>query len=612
VIALGVVLGLATALLWPDYLRGWSGPEDGGLAQVAERVLHGQMPHRDFDDPWTGGWSYFQALLFGLFGTRLSIVRIPIFFAWLMGLASAYGLMRRFGSPLLSAGVALAGGLWSLYVWRFPLLGWYYFPLALLTCLCAFRYVESRRRRWLLAAGGVIGVLLLVKVTALFLLAAVMLWLMPVAAEESRGGKEGRSGFAVVVLGVVSVFVAAVYLLVRAMPAEMFGAASVHFLLPNVLLALWVWRDVSARRLGVGDGVRALLRLAAPLLAGVAMALAPFIALFAFRHQLHALFAGVAVNPGMRLTGYAFGPPGRVGTALALLAPLVLVVGGSFARTQRTRRERLLLVALGVALGALASSDSTEGTPFVLTVRAMPIVLPLFAWWWAQRSAAPAGERSQVMLLVMVAATSQLAQVPLAMIYYFLYVAPIGMLATMALFRAHLRDAPVAAFVTALLLFTRLTPALEHRLEPARQRDDVGWHTMTLPRFGLEANVLDSVRFGRMAKLVAGRPAGPIFVLGGHPEVVFLLERPNASRVIYDGLANPVAFAPRRVLRTLDSAAVRTVVIVNERGIPLETPQSTLLRRMFPGVTMIGPFELRTRDAAGAAPIPVPAAVIPR
>jgi hypothetical protein len=41
-------------------LRGWVPHDEGRLGQSAERILVGELPHRDFDDPYTGGLSYLR------------------------------------------------------------------------------------------------------------------------------------------------------------------------------------------------------------------------------------------------------------------------------------------------------------------------------------------------------------------------------------------------------------------------------------------------------------------------------------------------------------------------------------------------------------------------
>ncbi|HZE76087.1 MAG TPA: hypothetical protein VE091_12310, partial [Gemmatimonadales bacterium] len=55
--------------------RKWIPHDDGSLAQAAERVLLGEMPHRDFADLYTGGLSLLDALAFRVLGTRLMALR---------------------------------------------------------------------------------------------------------------------------------------------------------------------------------------------------------------------------------------------------------------------------------------------------------------------------------------------------------------------------------------------------------------------------------------------------------------------------------------------------------------------------------------------------------
>ena len=66
--------------------RFWIPLDDGTLAQSAERVMAGQLPHRDFYDPYTGLNAVVGALAFKVFGTNLMSLRIPLvagFALWL-------------------------------------------------------------------------------------------------------------------------------------------------------------------------------------------------------------------------------------------------------------------------------------------------------------------------------------------------------------------------------------------------------------------------------------------------------------------------------------------------------------------------------------------------
>ena len=50
---------------------GWVPHDEGILGQSAVRILHGELPHRDFEEPYTGGLGYLDAAAFRLFGVNL-------------------------------------------------------------------------------------------------------------------------------------------------------------------------------------------------------------------------------------------------------------------------------------------------------------------------------------------------------------------------------------------------------------------------------------------------------------------------------------------------------------------------------------------------------------
>ena len=71
---------LASALyLVPFVDRAWVPHDEGLLGQSAERVLGGQLPHRDFDEVYTGGLSYLHALAFKLGGVKSIALRWTVF-----------------------------------------------------------------------------------------------------------------------------------------------------------------------------------------------------------------------------------------------------------------------------------------------------------------------------------------------------------------------------------------------------------------------------------------------------------------------------------------------------------------------------------------------------
>ena len=88
--------------------RYWIPLDDGTLAQSAERVLSGELPHRDFHDPYTGLNAVVGALAFRLFGVNLLSLRIPLVVGFALWLPAVWLLARRFGSlgPAFAAAAA--------------------------------------------------------------------------------------------------------------------------------------------------------------------------------------------------------------------------------------------------------------------------------------------------------------------------------------------------------------------------------------------------------------------------------------------------------------------------------------------------------------------------
>lgn len=564
--ALVAVLGLAAALVWPELFRGWYPWDDGAMAQVAERVLHGQLPHRDFDDPWTGGWSFVQAGIFRLFGMSLRMLRLPIFVTWLASLACGFRLARRFATPAVAGVATLAWGIWSLYAWHYPLLNWYYAPLALFAVWGVTRFVESGRRRYVVFAGVMVGIAIIQKITGLFLLAALLLWCAAHVAVVARlaPARPRGWGYAVFVTGAGAVFVLLVARLMLGLPAEIHGSALSLYVLPIAAVVLWLGWSAHTADVPAGEGVRALVALLVPLVIGVAVPLVPFLLIFVAHGAVGDLIAGVFVRPAARLSLIWSPPPGRIATAGMMLAPLVLALGVRYAAPARGRAIAVFAVILGALAGALAQRDQFTASSAALMVRGLPVMLPLVALWGSwRREEEPGPYGSVVFLLIACAATAQLLQVPWASLSYALYATPIAVLAFMALLvHRNAASSPAVLLAGAFLVVAgyRHPATREEKPEPDR------WARLPLPRGGLWVSPQDSALFEQVSQLMANRPAGPIYVVGDGPEFAFLLERQPASRVIYDVLADSTAKDESLVLPMLARSGVQTVILLNQFG----------------------------------------------
>ena len=570
------------------------------MAHVAGRVLAGEVPHRDFDDPWTGLWSLFQAGIFRVIGPSLAALRVPIFAAWLAGLAAVFGIARRFSGPLGAASVTLVSAIWSLYAWHLPLLNWYYLPLAAGSALAVVRHVESDRRRWLWIAGFGAGISIGLKVTGLFLLAALLLWAMARAADEGRaraGAEPASPAFGIIAFALAGVYSLLVFALVRRLPVH--ESAMLHVALPNAAVALcaarWAWRG----RLSARAGLIALVRVAGPVIGGAAIAILPIVAWFASHGALHDLAVGVFVRPTLRLTQVWMPPPGRVATIGMLAAPLLLLLGSRVARVGRVGASTAVAVALGSLLGLFARRTPQAVDMASMAIRAMPIVLSIVALWWIVPGLGDTRRRSMALLLVASSATGQLLQVPFANFPYFLYVAPLMMLAAVALLSGRPETAPpTSAFGAAFLVVLGLGhPAADGLLEPPER-----WAALPSPRAGINVSPRDSAQVDAVARFVDGRPPGPLFVVRDAPQYYFLLDRPNATRVVYDIVADSASRDAAATLGRLDRTGTMTILLVRSDLDEDATLHALFaaLQRAFPNSRKFGGVDVRWRDRVEA------------
>src|SRR5262245_57746913 len=75
----GCLAAAAVLYLVPFVPRGWVPHDEGMLGQIADWALHGDIPHLDYQDPYTGGLSWLYAALFKIVGVDLLYVRWLLF-----------------------------------------------------------------------------------------------------------------------------------------------------------------------------------------------------------------------------------------------------------------------------------------------------------------------------------------------------------------------------------------------------------------------------------------------------------------------------------------------------------------------------------------------------
>ena len=136
-----------------DLMRGWIAHDDGALAQSAERVLLGQLPHRDFVEIYTGGLSYLHALAFHAWGVNLGSLRWMLFLFFLLWVPALYFLAAELTVDWAAAGLTLLAVAWSVPNYPASMPSWYNLFFATFGIAGLFCYIKRPLARWVFARG---------------------------------------------------------------------------------------------------------------------------------------------------------------------------------------------------------------------------------------------------------------------------------------------------------------------------------------------------------------------------------------------------------------------------------------------------------------------------
>ena len=171
-VVLAVTWLLSTAYVWHYLDRGWWPNNAGAFSMSALRAHDGELPHRDFDEIYTGGTSYLHALSFDVLGTRMTSPRRALFLVFLTWIPSFFFVASRFASPLVAGLFTLLAATWSLPIYSEPIASWYNLFLATHGLAALVRYFDGGRRRWLLIAGACGGLSVLAKIVGVYFILA--------------------------------------------------------------------------------------------------------------------------------------------------------------------------------------------------------------------------------------------------------------------------------------------------------------------------------------------------------------------------------------------------------------------------------------------------------
>jgi hypothetical protein len=581
--------------------RGWIPHDEGAFAHSAERVLQGELPHRDFDEIYTGGLSQLHALGFALFGVRLSSIRLVLLGFALAFVPALYGIAARLVPPLPAGFLTLVGVAWSLPNYFAGVPSWYNLFFATFGTLALLRHLEGGGRGWLVLAGVCGGLSILAKISGVYFVAAALLFLIhreQWLAHEAPGDTADRT-WALWTLQVLGAGVFAIAL-GRAFWWSLGVMELVLFVLPGMALAAFLpWFEVRNGHGAFTARARVLLSLVLPFALGVVAPLVLFMIPYVLTGAMEDLVRGVFILPARRVQS----------AAMALPAPLTLVAAlpyaGLLLASVPPRIERALALVLTLALVGVAATAGAHPAVYRAvwySVRPLVPIGAIAACLILSRSApatAPdAVARQRLFLLVAVASLVSLVQFPYAFGIYFCYAAPLVVLALAAVVGA--RPAPRLLHLCVLVFYLAfallwLNPGYIRGIG-LRYIPDGQTARLALERGGLLVYEDRKLEYERLITLVRQHAGDFIYAAPDAPEIYFLSARRNPTRTIYDIFDQPEG-RTARILGLLDAHDVKVAVIHSkpEFSPPLDPELARGLTARFPFAQQVGRFEVRWR-----------------
>ena len=429
-VGVGLLWVVVTGWVWARLTQGWVGIDDGAFAQIATRVLEGQLPHREFADVYTGGMTFMNAATMYVFGEDIVVLRYPLFVAFLGLVPAAYYIARSVTGPWTALLAAALVCTWSVPVYPAPMPSWYLLMFSVYSAACLIRWRAIRSSRWLLSAGLLAGLAVAFKITGVYLVVAVLLFLVFVHPKQPRVGRSvGLDWPSIGAVALVGGLLASV------LGSRLGSSELVNLALPVAAIALVV---VVERRRGspteLGSVAGTTLRRSVLLfLTGVGLPLVALLVPYLLAGAVGDLVEGVFVSPQSRRdTAYWRTPaPASVVFALALAALV-------FARGRLSRPGRLIVdVGLtAAAFGALlvAADDQSAYLAYWVTGRGMgTVIVVIGAAVLLRRWRSVEIERREILfLLLALAALTTLVQFPFGIPLYYCYAAPLVALAAVA------------------------------------------------------------------------------------------------------------------------------------------------------------------------------------
>lgn len=560
----GMVAVLCSAVCLARSLQGgWVPHDTGQLGHTAERVLDGELQHRDFDEPYTGALGHLHALAFRFLGISAESMRTVVFGYAILFVIAVYAVSLRVAQPWVAATVATLSAALTLPVYAASMPSWYNLFFMMFGLLALLQHADTGHKRWLFWAGCCAGCSLAIKITGLFFVATALLYLAFRSTTENRNDRHSSRIYTLCIIGACLLFALLGLAFLRgAEPWRNFF----HFTVPLVTVAACLgWHQWRYGRGTFRNQLVGVLQELLTFAAGLGLILLLFLVPYLLSGAMADLYRGLFILPALRLEHAALPPPELKWLALSLPITL-LVIAGMFRAARHLDRPLVLAMSAIACALVFILSDSPRGYFYVFqSLRNLtPLLVCAGLAYIVLR--APVHARSPLFLMLSAAALGSVVQYPYAYGTYFFYSAPLLVLAILYVV-ARQPLAPKAIFASLLVLALALAvwriPQPDPRLMNGFYQPDFPTASLNLARCNLNVYAEDAAVYRQLVQQITSLtpPGGTIYAAPDCPQVYFLAGRCNPTRTFYDLFAQAVNDREQQMMQLLDRRQINVVVI---------------------------------------------------
>ena len=607
-LALALVLLLSALYMALELKRGWVPSDEGTLAESAEHVLHGELPHRDYHDGYTGLLGYLNAAAFRVFGTNLASMRYMLFLFSLAWVPAVYYSASRFVSTPLAAALTILAVAWGPPNYTAALPSWYNLFFATFGLAALLRYIETQTGRWLLLAGACGGISILFKLPGLFFVAGALFFLVyreQLAPSAKPGDRRESWAYRGFVIASILLYEALLFVLLRKLANS---ATYYYFWGPELAIgAALVWNEIYASR-NRSKRFHFLLRELVLFVAGVAIPIAVFLVPYLLTGSVGLLLRDIFGISSHLIALVGMKPPVRwFRQGIEVNAVLIALVFLTRSKTPPKLWKQILfavsMIILIPSLLLLARRSRyyyqhVWSTIWVFAPVVVVVGVALLARWsWLNRlESVP---RQRLFLTLSVTAACSLIQFPFSNTIYFCYIAPLVLLAITAVVSS--MDPPPRLAATGMMCFCLvyvvfdLTPGFVYHLG-AEYAPDTQTVRLSIPRAGgLRVTAASAREYEELDNLIHQHARGDyILAKPDSPEVYFLSGFSNPTGIFFDFYEDPSG-RTQRALAVINSHNINLVVLNHRPPFagPIADDLKNALEREFPNRADAGDFEVR-------------------